>query len=291
MIRTLELSKGFQPALGIVKVKGEDVEYPAGEVSIKLTGTDNIKGNTFVIRTRLNSPSDIIRLVMAANALKEQGATTIKAFIPYFPYSRQDRVCQKGEAFSLKVICDTLESSSVDEITTYDAHSNVIATLFEERHGIRCIKFRNNSNVLEVGAMIERKKLRGKDIILVCPDQGASKKTQGILDALPIFKGTVYCNKIRKLTGNIEYIPLRENLKGKIPFVVDDICDGGATFIALAEQLKLCEAEKPHLFVSHGVFSKGINVLLEHYESIGTTNSISNEMPEHKRLHVFKLKA
>jgi len=54
---------------------------------------------------------------------------------------------------------------------------------------------------------------------------------------------------------------------------VDDICDGGGTFIGLAKALKQKNAGNLYLAVSHGIFSKGFNELNKHFTKIFTTDS------------------
>jgi ribose-phosphate pyrophosphokinase len=58
--------------------------------------------------------------------------------------------------------------------------------------------------------------------------------------------------------------------------MVDDICDGGGTFLGLAEELKSKNAGKLFLAVSHGIFSKGISKLSSMFENIFTTDSIKS---------------
>jgi ribose-phosphate pyrophosphokinase len=55
---------------------------------------------------------------------------------------------------------------------------------------------------------------------------------------------------------------------------VDDICDGGGTFIGLAALLKSHNAGHIVLIVSHGIFSKGFD--LAHIDAIYTTNSFKD---------------
>lgn len=48
--------------------------------------------------------------------------------------------------------------------------------------------------------------------------------------------------------------------------VMDDICDGGATFISLAKEIKAHELyndQELWLYVTHGIFSKGKQTLLD----------------------------
>ena len=70
------------------------------------------------------------------------------------------------------------------------------------------------------------------------------------------------------------------NVEGKNCLIVDDICDGGRTFTDLAKKLNDKGAKELYLFVSHGIFSKGYDELLGHFNVIGTTNSFSQEYPE-----------
>ena len=44
---------------------------------------------------------------------------------------------------------------------------------------------------------------------------------------------------------------------------MDDICDGGATFTLLGYALQAMGVTEIHLYVSHGLFTKGTQVLRE----------------------------
>lgn len=64
------------------------------------------------------------------------------------------------------------------------------------------------------------------------------------------------------------------NVVDKHCVIVDDIIDGGYTFIELAKILKNKGAKTVYLVVSHGIFSKGIDELKIHIDGVYTTNSI-----------------
>ncbi len=71
-----------------------------------------------------------------------------------------------------------------------------------------------------------------------------------------------------------------ELVKGKRCLIVDDICDGGATFVALARRLREAGAIEVSLFVTHGIFSKGKD--LEGIDNIYTTGSFTGKVhPKH----------
>jgi len=62
--------------------------------------------------------------------------------------------------------------------------------------------------------------------------------------------------------------------------IVDDICDGGGTFLGLAEELKECNSGDLYLAVSHGIFSKGSQTLLDNFKSIYSTDSFGQTKVE-----------
>ena len=58
--------------------------------------------------------------------------------------------------------------------------------------------------------------------------------------------------------------------------IIDDICDGGATFVNIAKELKqLNPSAALHLVVTHGLFTKGFDVLSD-FTSIHMHNNPFN---------------
>ena len=113
--------------------------------------------------------------------------------------------------------------------------------------------------------------------ILISPDAGAKTKAEELYKSHSSSFDTIsYCNKKRdpktgKLSGFEAGHP---DYLGKPCIIIDDICDGGGTFIGLAKELKKHNAGNLYLAVSHGIFSKGFSSLLGyHFHKIFTTNS------------------
>jgi ribose-phosphate pyrophosphokinase len=93
---------------------------------------------------------------------------------------------------------------------------------------------------------------------IVSPDAGALKKIYKVAAALDHID-VVECMKQRDLhTGKLSgFKVFEDDLSGRTCFIVDDICDGGGTFIGVAAELRKLGAAKIILLVSHGIFSKG----------------------------------
>lgn len=234
-------------------LNGEPIEswlFPAGEVGVKLnpkhinTYSSKIPQD---VTSYIKSSDDLMKTFMLLDALK-RGGYRISLNIPYIPYGRQDRVCHKGEAFSLKVFAEMLNSFGVEQIITYDAHSLVTPALI------------NNLTV------IFKKDLMLKHILqqytrLVSPDAGALKSVQELGESVDMDVTTA--TKTRSNKGTITTTTLNDNVEDEDCLIVDDICDGGATFIALAEALKKAGAGSVGLYVTHGLFTKGVQHLLD----------------------------
>lgn len=117
--------------------------------------------------------------------------------------------------------------------------------------------------------------------VLVSPDAGALKKTYDVAKEFGI-TNIIIANKHRDIaTGKIvsTEVPVKPEHRGKDFVIVDDICDGGRTFIEIAKQIKESLKEdcgKIYLVVTHGIFSAGLKELGTYFDRIYTTNSIKN---------------
>jgi len=118
--------------------------------------------------------------------------------------------------------------------------------------------------------------LQDQNSVLVCPDKGAVGRCTDIKEQLNL-NDMVLCEKRRDpSTGKIiKTEVLIDDLSGKCAVITDDICDGGFTFIKIAEQLRQKNVSKIVLFVTHGIFSKGLEVFDDLIDEIITTNSFT----------------
>ncbi len=97
-------------------------KFPDGEDYVRVEG--NLRNENVVIVHTTGPPQNerMMQLFLMASTVKNQGAQTITAVIPYLAYSRQDKVFLPGEAFSIKTIVKILETCGVHKILTVSAH-------------------------------------------------------------------------------------------------------------------------------------------------------------------------
>jgi ribose-phosphate pyrophosphokinase len=242
----------------------EMIYFPMGEIHCRFPQCVSEYAD---VQCRIRNSEDIMTLLLAVDALKSKQIKLRNLYVPYLPYSRQDRIAISGEPHSLKVISGLLDSLGFAKIFTLDVHSNVAEACFRNTRFVNLKPIRLVQKWLENIANPE-------DITLVSPDEGAIKRTFEYMQLG--FKEMVSCFKTRDpKTGAISGFKIYDKITTKEALVLDDICDGGGTFLGLAPLLKEAGAEKLFLWVTHGGFTKGIDKLLAEYNEIGCTNSYS----------------
>ena len=224
--------------------------FPCGELHVKLKNPE--RGRRVSLHFNFEKNEDLIELLLVCDALKQVGMILEGIAMPYVPFGRQDRAAVAGESFSLKVFADLINSCEAKVVEIIDPHSDVTTALI------------NNCRVVTQDRVFARYFEDRKDFYLISPDGGALKKIYKLAarpEVDPL--GVIECTKERDVKpGEISRTVVHHHLslKGKDCVMVDDICDGGRTFIEIAKVLREKEAGKITLMVTHGKFTKGLDV-------------------------------
>jgi len=257
--------------------------FSGGEEHILFNPMDFETTVKIEIFERLTDSSKLVQLMVAVDALKRisNEATPIELVIPYFPYARQDRVCVDGEALGAAVMANFINNLGLAKVTIWDAHSEVSPALLNRVVNVPQI------NLLERCDELSQRLSTG-ELTLISPDAGASKKTIKIAETFNGEPEVIQAQKLRNLkTGEIIKTEILGDVEGKKVLIADDICDGGRTFIELAKVLKSKGAVEISLFITHGIFSKGLEVFEGLIDAIYTTDSFR---PANEFTHNDKIK-
>lgn len=250
--------------------------YPDGSPRIEfefINWTREI--NSVVIRPK--SASSFLASMFFLDGLHERNIKINNLLIPFIMGSRQDRITngQKTDfLFTAKSICNMINERKI-KIETFDPHSDVLSALLDSPYIRKTEDLFNQCNTNEFN-------IKSYDGI-ISPDSGAEKKCIAIAKKFNI-NSIFFANKTRNVaTGEITEIEINRYEKkvnnGKY-IVIDDICDGGGTFIKLAEAFKedpIMDGLTVDLYITHGIFSKGTNELLSHYNKIYCTDSVISD--------------
>lgn len=246
--------------------------FPAGERGIT-SDPMYVHSDRDVIEITLEfqGSDDIVDLILLREMYINNRVTLT---IPYMPFGRQDRKVNCEDVHALKAFAHLINSLNFSKVVTCDPHSDVIEALF-------------------VNCVIQRQWDIAKDIIkekydyIIAPDIGAAKKTEQYAKLV----GTKMLQCVKKRdpdTGALLRFEILDcpDLNGKRVLVLDDICDGGGTFILLAQDLpETCVAD---LYVTHGIFSKGLSDLEKYYSTFYCYNVLNTALKAEFTNGVFK---
>jgi len=269
----LNLDQGFKPHNSVAELVYKTFEFKGGEPHFQIT-TDIEYFGDLIITQRYNKIDDLFKIILANDAARRMGFKNISLVLPYFPAARQDRVCNVGEPLTIKVFADMINGCGFDNVTILCPHSEVTPALI------------NNVVVLDELKYVDRvvkSTLDGHQYNIVCPDAGAGKRVQKIVQYLSNNNGYVHfnlirCEKVRDVkNGSIkEFFVDADDLKGYSTLIVDDINSMGGTFLGLGEKLREKNCGKLMLFTTHSDCVEGIQRIVEYFDHFYTTNSKRN---------------
>lgn len=245
--------------------------YPGGEIDLKIP-RDTPHGGEWIAYLQGADPADLITLPLWADAAYRYAARPV-LLLPYLPAARSDRGAPTGAS----AYTDLIKALRLDTLVYLDPHSDVMPGLLQHA-APRTIQVDLLSVVLDSIGRVDR--YAG----VIAPDHGATGRASLIADALgiPLYRAAKHRDfETGKLTTfSCEELPEQGRF-----LVVDDICDGGGTFMGLAAATGL-GPDRLDLWVTHGIFSGKAHLLREHYERIYTTDSHHNQTDQGVATHV-----
>lgn len=164
--------------------------------------------------------------------------------LPYLPYGRQDKEISNNTTFALRTFAYLLNELNFSQVVIRDAHSEVALELINYSRSYFMTETLNN--------------LLNNYTTVCFPDAGACDRYNEYFPDYNIVNGS---KQRDQQTGYITSYSFKGDVKDRNILIIDDICDGGMTFIILAKSLLEAGANQVDLYVSHGIFSKGKQVL------------------------------
>lgn len=246
--------------------------FPGGEPHVKLPET--LKGEVLLhLKLRTWNAVGIAACLIDA-AWRTEGITWLKAFIPYFPGARQER-SEGLYPLTLGIMQELLASKC--DTAVFDLHA-------PNSNDIDYI----DHNFMPSDLLLGASSVMG----IIAPDAGAVNRAALFRDRFYPDAQIIECTKERDpLMGGLSHFTMpRLEFVGKY-LIVDDICDGGGTFNLLVDafdQSHIGRMSELSMFVSHGIFSKGLDAINPRIRHIATTDSWC-QLPNSERLTVIPL--
>ena len=256
-------------------------EFPDGSFRFNLDGLDQIKYSRtsdliFTITLKTTLPEAIMAVYQIISALDGYfiGAQ-IHLEIQTLPDQRADRIEKDGMSLPAQATAAMIAGISVNMVTVFDPHSPVMTQCLID-FGVPVLIIPPTECFNRTVATNNRD-FRIDHVVAV--DKGAIQRAEAV--AMYYSAGVIYADKTRvdgKITGHEIVDQVGYVNKGDTIWVIDDLCDGGATFISIAKALREeFEFGELKLYVTHGLFSRGKEELFKHYTEIHSLFDRSKE--------------
>ena len=260
--------------------------FADGEIMMKSAVDVKDKDVVILLSTSKNVQEELFSLLLLLDSVNRAGAKNIKLVMPYFAYSRQERVSWYNEPVSCEVVAKIIDTADFDELHVFDLHHPVIETFFKH-------KIYNHPTTALFAKYyldyIEKHRISPADLVIISPDHGSNTRADMLSRAMGGV-GIVIMDKVRPTANSAEHLEIDETkVKGKVCLIIDDIVDTGGTIVSAAKLLYSHKARQVLVGASHAVFSNNCaNKLFKaNVKDIAVTNSI--EKKHNEKVHILDI--
>jgi ribose-phosphate pyrophosphokinase len=247
------------------------IQFSDGETHVTFDNPDFWRNKQVVIiQTTYPLPHQhILHVAFLAHELKNVGAATVTALIPYFAYSRQEISCVSGTFGHAYVVAQLLQQM-IDRIITIEAHGPLLQNFFT-------IPFHSLSLVDLIARHIKQHIDLSQGVAVVAVDEGAYNRAQAIADRVNC--NVIRCTKERFGCNNTKMLSMSGQMMPTV-ILVDDIIDTGNTALDVCAQLKENGAERIIGYFVHPVLSAHAAQKLDTmFDRVFVSNTIALQSP------------
>lgn len=211
--------------------------------------------NTYTIEWTFEKEDELIHIAQLCTLIrKEVKSSFINLVCPYLPYARQHKEISNNATFALQTFCDIIDLY-IDRLVVFDVH-NYDFFFIEDRIPKWNFTLSNIKPKKEIQDCISRESIN----FIVFPDKGAAKRYLDLIGNIPF----VSISKIREpLTGEITGLTMPDIPSAQNILVIDDLSDGARSHIEACKLINTFGPNKVVLYVSHGLFTKGTQIVYE----------------------------
>jgi ribose-phosphate pyrophosphokinase len=242
-----KLAEAICEALGRPLSPAEVGRFSDGEIQVEIG--ENVRGfDTFIVQsTSPDANTNLMELLIMADALKRASAGSITAVMPYYGYARQDRKSASRVPITAKLVADLIEAAGVTRVVSMDMHAGQIQGFFS-------IPF---DHLYAAPVLVEHMRRRfdgdSQNVVIVSPDAGGVERARAYAKRLGSTLGIV---DKRRLKPNVaEIMNVIGEVQGKIAVMLDDMIDTAGTLTQGANALMDKGASKVYAYATHAVLS------------------------------------
>jgi len=179
---------------------------------------------------------NLMELLLYVDAFRRASAHSITVVIPYYPYSRQERMAHGREAISARVVARMLQTLGVTRVVYVDIHAEATQGFFD----IPVDPLSARKVFIEY---FQEKKIENP--IIVAPDVGRAKLAGRYAEVMGMPLALMH--KRRLSHSEVETSHVVGDLRDKTPIVIDDMIAGGSILTQLNALVETALANNPNL--------------------------------------------
>lgn len=268
-----EVAQSLNAELGKVYKK----TFADGEVMVKSASDVANKDVVIIQSTSKNVNDELFSLLLLLDSVKRSGAKSVKLFMPYFAYSRQERVSWTNEPVSCEVVANIIDTANFDDLTCFDLHHPIIETFFKHK-----IKNKPTTKLFAeyYKGYFAEYGLTNEKVVIVSPDHGSNSRADMLSHELGGVQ-IVILDKVRPQPNRAEHLEIDgSRVKNKVCILIDDIVDTGGTICSASRLLHEKGAKSVLVAATHAVLSKGCITRLKEsgIDDLVVTNTIEKKL-------------
>jgi ribose-phosphate pyrophosphokinase len=242
--------------LGLALAPHEEREFEDGEHKVR--PLQSVRGaDVYVIHSLYGEPGrsandKLCRLLFFISTLKDQGARSVTAVVPYLCYARKDRRTKPYDPITIRYVASLFEAAGADAVIVLDVHN---PAAFESAFRCRTISLTAAPLFVEFA-----KALSLDGLCVVSPDPGGVKRAELFREVLeaslgrPV--GKAFADK-RRSAGVVSGELFVGDAAGTTALIIDDLISTGTTLLRAARSARAAGAKNVIALVTHGLFMTG----------------------------------
>lgn len=233
--------------------------FPDGQPHISFPEPIDRKEGVRIV-CRIRNEEELFKLRLVAD-VANRCSHVEEIEILYLMAARTDRILSFEEPFTLKMVAEDINKIGA-RVLIHEPHSDESLRLINRGIAKRAL----------VNEILYGNKYIEDNTTIVYPDKGAYLRYSWMYKAF----NSLVCRKTRNpKDGSLSgFSIINPELYKEGPMIVlDDLCDGGGTFLGIEEKLRVLNPPSITLAVTHAVQKKGIERVAEVYDKVIITNS------------------
>ena len=270
-----KVAKNLNILLGKIDIK----KFSDNETYVNVR--EDVEGEDCYVMQSGSNPANenLMELLIIIDALRRLNPNKITAILPFYPYRRQERKVEGGEAITSDLCAKLLKASGANKLVVLDLHTEKVERFFK-------IPFKHLTAFDLFVSYFKNKNL--KNTIVVAPDEGAAEINNKLAKKLGFKSCYIKKSRARK-HDKVAKMELTGEVKGKNVIILDDEINTGGTLMKAAETLKQRGVRKVYFACTHGILSGDAtsNIQKSSIDEVIITDSIY--LPKEKKFNKIKV--